>query len=267
MELRRGGTPRQLATISYRTCDCDDADVDTTYHMCCITVGASPSFKATFLFDTGANASYVNREVAAWIEVQAGVVKQQGGRKRGWEAERIKTVSLAGTSMSSLILGSVVFNLTFLNEVSKKHETIKDIHAQILDSCIAIIVGRPVIRENHIVRKIHQYFDEISSSKPDLSQPVEPVTTPVTSRAACRGTQSCNTCTPFVAQGYSDTSCSLSVLRTDHPHIPRERRRPHVEPFATHPLTDGTNLIPRTALLDAMDDDDRVARRPIQPSL
>ena len=44
--------------------------------------------------------------------------------------------------MSSPILGNVVFDLTFLNEVSKKHETIKGIHAQVLDSCIAIIVGR-----------------------------------------------------------------------------------------------------------------------------
>jgi hypothetical protein len=73
----RGGTPRQLATISYGKCDCDDADVDTSYRMCCITVGTSPSFKAATLFDTGANASYVNREVAAWIEDQAGMGKQQ----------------------------------------------------------------------------------------------------------------------------------------------------------------------------------------------
>ena len=47
----RGGTPRQLATISCGTCDCDDADVDTTYRMCCITVGTSPSFKAATLFE------------------------------------------------------------------------------------------------------------------------------------------------------------------------------------------------------------------------
>jgi hypothetical protein len=240
-----------LATISTVKCDCDDADVDITYRMCCITVGTSPSFKAATLFDTGANASYVNREVVARIEDQAGKGKQKGGRKRRWEAARSTSVSLAGTSMSSPVLGNVVFDLTFLNEVSKKHETIKDIHAQVLDSCIAIIVGRPIIRENHLVRKIPQYFDEIPSSKPDLSQPGEPVTTPVTSRAACRGMQSCNTCTPFVAQGYSDTLCSLSVLRTDHPHVPQERRRPHVEPF-------GTKLIPRNALLDAMDDDDDI---------
>ena len=87
--------------------------------------------------------------------------------------------------MSSPILGNVVFDLTFLNDVSRKHETIKDIHAQVLDSCIAIILGRPIIRENHLVRKIPLYFDEIPSSKPDLSQPVEPVTTPVIEGLLC----------------------------------------------------------------------------------
>ena len=96
----REGTPRQLATISYGTCDCDDADVDATYRMCCITVGTSPSFKAATLIETGANASYVNREVAAWIEDQA-----EGGRKHGCEAERSTTVSLAGTSMNSPYVG------------------------------------------------------------------------------------------------------------------------------------------------------------------
>ena len=56
-----------LATISNEKCDWDDADIDITYRMYCITVGTSPSFKAATLLDTGANASYVNREVAAWI--------------------------------------------------------------------------------------------------------------------------------------------------------------------------------------------------------
>ena len=78
--------------------------------------------------------------------------------------------------MSSPILGNVVFDLTFLNEVSKQYETIKDIHAQVLDNFTAIIVGRPIIRENHLVHRIPLYFDEIPRSKPDLSQPVEPVT-------------------------------------------------------------------------------------------
>ena len=51
-----------LATIFNGKCDWDDADADITYRMCCITMGTSPSFKAATLFDTGANASYVNRE-------------------------------------------------------------------------------------------------------------------------------------------------------------------------------------------------------------
>ena len=60
-----------------------------------------------------------------------------------------------------------------------------------------------------------------------------------------------------MALGYDDTQCSLSVLRTDHPHVPTERlRRPHVEAFAKHPVTDGSHLIPRSALLDALEDDD-----------
>ena len=156
-------------------------------------------------------------------------------RKRGWQEANNTTVSLAGTSMSSPILGHVVFDLTFLNEVSRRHETIKDIHAQVIDSCIAVIISRPLIRANHLVQKIPLYFDETPRSKPDLSQPVVPVTTLATTRARCRGTQTCGTCAPFVAQGYSDTLCSLSVLRTDHPHVPQERRRPHVEPFGFVP--------------------------------
>ena len=49
------------------------------------------------------------------------------------------------------------------------------------------------------------------------------------------------------------------MLRTDHHHVPKERRRrPHVEAFATHPLTDGSQLIPRSALLDALEDDDDI---------
>jgi hypothetical protein len=82
-----------------------------------------------------------------------------------------------------------------------------------------------------------------------------------TARAKCRGTKSCGIYTPFVAQGCSNTLCSLLVLRTDHLHVPHERRRSDVEPFATHPLTDGTNLIPRNALLDAMADDDEPSHR------
>ena len=70
--------------------------------------------------------------------------------------------------MSSPILGSVVFDLPFLNEVTRQHETFTDIGAQVLDELIILFAKNPL------------YFDEIPRSKPDLSQPVESVKTPVT---------------------------------------------------------------------------------------
>ena len=116
------------------------------------------------------------------------------------------------TRMHKKELGCVVFDLTFFNEVSRLHETVRNIQAQVIDSCIPVIVSRPIIRANHLVRKILLYFDEGASSKPDQSKPVVPVTTLSITRARCRGTQSCGTCAPFVAQDCSDTLCSLSVL-------------------------------------------------------
>jgi len=190
--------------VSKSSCDCDDADIDKTYRMCCISVGNSPSYKAATLLDMGAHASFVNREVASWIDEHGRTDRQVSNRMRGWHEASGTTVSLAGASKSSPILGSVVFDLIFIDL------TIMDIHAQVIDSCIDDS-PRPLIRANHLIQKIPLYFDETPRFKPDLSKPVVSVT-----------------------QGYSDTLCSLSVLRTDHPHVPQERRRPHVEPFAAH---------------------------------
>jgi len=109
----RGGNNYLSSLASKGSCDCDDADIDMTYRMCCISVGKSPSYKVATLFDTGAHASFVNREVADWIGNQEMTDRQVPNRKRGWQEAIGTTVSLAGTSMSSQILGSVVFDLTF----------------------------------------------------------------------------------------------------------------------------------------------------------
>ena len=51
------------------------------------------------------------------------------------------------------------------------------------------------------------------------------------------------------------------MLRTDHHHVPTERRRrPRIDAFAEHPVTDGSQLIPRSGLLDAVEDDDDIDR-------
>jgi len=65
---------------------------------------------------------------------------------------------------SSPILCTVVFDLTFFNEVKQSNDTIYNINAQVIDSCTAVIISRPVIREQHLVTKIPQYFDEIPRS-------------------------------------------------------------------------------------------------------
>ncbi len=139
--------------------------------------GSSSMSQRTAMAEEVITASFVNREVARWMEEHGGTDRQVPEQKRGWQKASSTSVSLAGTSMSSSILGSVVFDLTFLNEVSRRHETIKDIHAQVIDSCIVVIISRPLIRANHLVQKIPLNFDETPRSKPDLSQPVVPVTT------------------------------------------------------------------------------------------
>ena len=80
-----------------------------------------------------------------------------------------------------------------------------------------------------------------------------------TTRASCVGAQPCDTYTPFVAQGYDNTLCSLSLSRDHHPLVPQNQRRlPHVTPFADYTPLDMDNLIPKDALLDAVEDDDDI---------
>ncbi len=72
-------------------------------------------------------------------------------------------VALPGTSLTSSTFGSVSFNLTFFNELSELNEMIVSIKAKVIDSCIEIIIGRPVIRSHHLTRKIPSYFDEVEA--------------------------------------------------------------------------------------------------------
>ena len=55
---------------------------------------------------------------------------------------------------------------------------IKSIKAKVIDSCIKVIIDRPVIRSHHLVRKIPSYFDEVES-RCQSNQEARPVSTPV----------------------------------------------------------------------------------------
>jgi len=213
------GLQPTMTSLAHISCDRDAQDIDTTYIKCCITVNDSPSYFAATLFDTGAHTSFVNREVAAWIVQQSMTSDGVTQGKRKAHAVLATSLSLAGTALSIPILGSVDFDLIFFNEVSQSHETINNIHAQIIGICIAVITSRPVIRENHLVQKIPLYFDETTRSQPLENQAVRPVTI-ATTKARCVGAQPCDTCTPFVTLGYDNTLCSLSRLRDRHPLVP-----------------------------------------------
>jgi hypothetical protein len=59
-------------------------------------------------------------------------------------------VGLAGTQLN----GSVVFDLTFFNEVTKSDNLLKNIEANVMDSCIEVIIGLSDIRSHRMVHRI-----------------------------------------------------------------------------------------------------------------
>ena len=63
--------------------------------------------------------------------------------------------------MSSSIYGTVVFDFTFFNEVTKSDNILKSIEANVIDSCIEVIIGMPDIRSHRLVHRIPSYFDSI----------------------------------------------------------------------------------------------------------
>jgi len=75
--------------------------------------GSSSMSQRTAMAEEVITASFVNREVARWMEEHGGTDRQVPEQKRGWQKASSTSVSLAGTSMNSPILGSVVFDLTF----------------------------------------------------------------------------------------------------------------------------------------------------------
>ena len=54
-----------------------------------------------------------------------------------------------------------MFELTFFIEVTKSDDVLKSIEANIIDSCIEVIIGFPDIRFIQLVHRIPSYFDSI----------------------------------------------------------------------------------------------------------
>jgi hypothetical protein len=77
------------------------------------------------------------------------------GSSRSGGSEYLASAStpthLAGTSLTSPIYGSDVFNLTLSHEIMRLNETLSSLHTKVIESCIDIIVSRPVLREQPLV--------------------------------------------------------------------------------------------------------------------
>ena len=78
-------------------------------------------FTALTLFDTGAYISFVNREVAKWLEQQqcTGTVAGATNTHSSRHNIPVSSVGLAGTQLSSSIYGTAVYDLTLFNELTK----------------------------------------------------------------------------------------------------------------------------------------------------
>jgi hypothetical protein len=166
------------------------------------------------LFDTGAYTSFVNREVAKWLELQ-----QHGGTVAGTHLARSSRhdvpTSGVGTQLSSSIYGTVMLDLTLFNEVTKSDNILKNIEANVIDSCIKVIIGMPDIRSHRLVHRILSYVDSTDptylappqgnshSSTPSTVALLVRKDTTATSRALCKGSMPCNNCAFLIARGSS----------------------------------------------------------------
>ena len=177
------GTPCLTSIITHLTCNCGGTDVNNTYRQCLVSMRNSTTyFTALTLFYTGAYTSFVNREVAKRLEQQ-----QQGGTVAG--AHHVKSsqhdvptseVGLAGTQLSSSIYVTVVFDFTFFNEVTRSDNILKSIEANVIDSCIEVIIGLPDIRSHRMVHRIPSYFDSPDPTYLAPPQGISQASTPPT---------------------------------------------------------------------------------------
>ena len=134
-----------IAYLSTVICNCNDIDRHAQYRKCCLSINGAYATPVHVLFDTGADPiSFVNRKVAAWIHTQRG----RYGEHDNSDSMTVGIVALAGTSLTSSTNGSLSLNLTFFNELSELNEMIVSIKAKVIDSCIEVIIGRPVIRSH-----------------------------------------------------------------------------------------------------------------------
>ena len=61
--------------------------------------------------------------------------------------------------MNSSVYGSVVFDLTLFNSLTRSDHILRGILASFIDSCIEVIIGLPDIRSHRLIHLVPSYFD------------------------------------------------------------------------------------------------------------
>ena len=163
-------------------------------------------------------------------------------------------------TLSGSIYVSVIFDLTFFNEVTKSDNLLKSIEANVIDSCIEVIVGLPDIRSHRMVHRIPSYFDSpdptylvptqdnsLASTSPTVALLVRRDTL-ATSKAVCKGSIPCSNCALLIMRDHDSTLCSVA----GHPNTPQRR-----DTFPHRMFTDD-ELIKKRDILDPIEDDDDI---------
>jgi hypothetical protein len=128
---------------------------------------------------------------------------------------------------------------------------INSIKAKVIDSCIKVIIERPVIRSHHLVRKIPSYFDEIES-RCQSNQEARPVSTPVCSACHSRAHLRCQQ-SHAKQMGIDVGVDSIWMTRPDQSSVCCS-----VIPSADPQLLETYNLVEKGDVLDSIDDDDDI---------
>jgi hypothetical protein len=165
-----------------------------------------------------------NREVAKWSEHGSTVSGAHHARSSRHDVPTSE-VGLAATQLN-------MFELPFFHEVTKSDNILKSIEANVIDSCIEVIIGLPDIRSHRLVHRIPSYFDSpdpIYLVPPQgSSQARTPPTialivrcnTTATSKARCKGSLPCSNFVFLIARDHDNTLCSIAG-RPNTPYVHR----------------------------------------------
>ena len=135
----------------------------------------------------------------------------------------------------------------------------KNIEANVIDSCIEVIIGMPDIRSHRLVHHIPSYFDSIDPTYLVPPQGNSQSSTPSTLASLvqilrlrlehyAKGSMPCNNCAFLIARGHDNYLCSLA----GRPNTPQRR-----DTFQHRMFTDD-ELIRKKDIFDPIADDDDI---------